>query len=185
MLRRELLAFAALALISCAHKPINDPTAPIVQATARVMIAALAEEQSPQRGYGWDALFARIADDAHWHAAAPDSADGPPDAIRQRDGWIEAGSVHMPIAAQGLDDRVTQMKFEHMNAFYALALLESLAAQGATVSFQADYESFSEYVVSAPGRESALLTIANSCPPLEENAGRDCGQMLTLAFELP
>ena len=70
-------------------------------------------------------------------------------------------------------------------AFTTLALLEALRLEGAEVSFQADYESYSEYVVSAPGRGPALLTAARVCRPPQGRAASHCHNELTLAFESP
>jgi hypothetical protein len=93
--------------------------------------------------------------------------------------------MRVDVSAQGPEDRVAAFVVEHPELFFAITLIEALREQGAEVSFAADYETYSEYVVSMPGRESAYLTMATSCSPFEPRPPEGCTHTLTLAFELP
>jgi hypothetical protein len=184
MRRRAILA-AAVAPPACAHRPFNDSHAPIVQATARVMIASLAEQQSGQHGYHWDALSARISRLVHWHVTGLDARNRPFDSITRRNGWLEGQGHQVSISALGSNERVTSLEFEHNDAFAVLSLLNELREQGAEVSFQADYETYSEYLVTAPSRQTASLTARTSCSPFQARPAQGCEQTLSLAFEPP
>lgn len=183
MLTRALIAVLALTLAGCAHAKAPDRTARMAEATARVVIAALPREGEGVRDQDWTALSIRVSRHLHWGLHGPD-IELAPDAVVRRNGWIDADGAQIGVAALGVAERVTQLGFE-LHQLDTLALLEALRAQGAEVSFQADWEESSEYVVRAPGRESAILTSARVCRPPESRAGPYCHTELTLAFELP
>jgi hypothetical protein len=189
MLRGALLA--AFALAACAHTPINDAQAPVVQAAARVMLASMSRhEETPAfaaaAGDRWDRFDARMtpmAEELHWRCGEgiPPGGDN---AARCR-GWMEVDGARLDVVAIGNSDRVITFEIEHNDEFTALAFLNALRAQGADVDFQSDYETYSEYVVEAPGRQPALLTTRSHCSPFEREPGERCGQTLVLTFLLP
>ncbi len=183
MLRAALTALALLAFTGCAHAQVSDRETRAAEATARVIIQALAPETYGDWAYRWDALSARLSRHMHWHLYGPD-IEQPPDAVVRRNGWIDGEGSQIGVSANGVAERVSHLTFE-VHALNTLTLLEALRAQGAQVSFQADWEESSDYVVSAPGRDSAMLTSTRICRPPESRAGPSCHTELTLAFELP
>jgi len=169
MRARGIIAAIALLLAACAHaSPAAEGDE---RAVAQVMIAALADPSL--EGRRWEVLIARLSPAVRWQAALDEST--------KRTGRIEEGG-RISVSAEGAQDRVTTLTFA-VEGFTTLALLEALRAEGADVSFQADYESYSEYVVNAPGREPALLTSASTCSPLEERPTIECRETAILAFE--
>jgi hypothetical protein len=187
MLRAFITALALMFAPVCASAQINDETradAPIVRATAQVMIAALAPSDYGAWAYQWDAVSIRVSRLMHWHLFAPDDRDRPPDAISRRNGWISEEGRTIGVSAFGLDDRVIKLTFE-VNAFHTLYLLEALRAEGVEVSFQGEDESSSEYVITPPGREEGMLTSTRICTSPQSRAAQRCHNEITLAFELP
>jgi hypothetical protein len=120
----------------------------------------------------------------HWRLAPPDAADRPVDAIIRRAGWIQSDGDQVFVSAEGVGERVRALTFE-THSILTLSVLDALREEGANVSFQADWEESSEYVISADGAESALLTSARVCMHSEDRTGQTCSNVLTLAFELP
>jgi hypothetical protein len=190
MLRRALLA-AVVALAACAHTPINDANAPVVQETARVLLASISRHEETLAfadavGDQWPAFEARMApmaEQLHWRCGEP-IPPGAEDAARCR-GWMQMDGARINIAAVGNSDRVLRLEFEHNDEFTALSFLNALRAQGAEVDFQSDYETYSEYVVQAPGRTVALLTTVAHCSPFEREPGERCAQTLILTYDVP
>jgi hypothetical protein len=183
MLRAALAALALLAFTGCAHAEEGGGDARAAEATARVIIAALAPAADGVRGQHWDALSTRVSRHMHWHLHGPD-IELAPDAIVRRNGWIDGEGAQIDVSAHGPAERVSHLTFE-LHDLNTLTLLDALRAQGAEVSFQADWEESSDYVVSAPGRDSAMLTSTRICRPPESRAGPSCHIELTLAFDLP
>lgn len=85
------------------------------------------------------------------------------------------------VSVFGNDSAVTSLSFEYYE-FTNLDLLDALRDAGANVSFQADYESYSEYVITSPGRETGLLTLKIICTPESSRAGRRCHNEADLTF---
>lgn len=184
-MRAVLAAFALLLSPACAHAQdgrIDRSETPIVRATANVIIQALPETRYRQWGYRWDATSIRISRFVHWHIYEPDPRDRPADAIVRRNGWLEAPGVQIGVSVFGGDDAVTALSLEY-NEFTHLDLLDALADAGASVSFQADYESYSEYLITPPGREPGLLTLKVVCTPEGARAARRCHNEAELGFD--
>lgn len=186
MLRASIAAIALLALPSCAHPQSGDPVGrgdlPDVRATANVIIQALPETQHRDWGYRWDAMSTRLSRFVRWRVYAPDPRADPPDTIVRRNGWIDGEHEDVGVSAFGADDAVTMLSFEY-DRFYALDLLEGLRRAGADVRFQADYETYSEYVIVAPGREWGLLTTRRTCTPENWPAAARCQDSVELTFD--
>ncbi|HYD89689.1 MAG TPA: hypothetical protein VEA80_19565 [Vitreimonas sp.] len=187
MLRAAITGLALLLLPACAHAQEEyapRPDLPIVRATANVIVEALPESRYRDWGYGWGAVSIRVSRFVHWHIYEPDRRDRPADAIVRRNGWIDGEGTNVGVSVFGDDDSVTLLSFE-FDDFHALDLLEALRAAGAEVSFQADYESYSEHIVTPPGREAGLLTTRRVCTPEGSRAARRCHNEaeLTFAFE--
>jgi hypothetical protein len=184
MLRAVLtaLAFALLVAPASAQEPPRHADDPDVRATANVIINALPETQYRDWGYRWDATSIRISRFVHWHIYEPERRDRPTDATVRRNGWIDGARWDVGISIYGGDETVTLLTFEY--DFFALDLLEALRREGAIVSFQADYESYSEYIVTPPGREPGLLTTRRNCSPERSARAPHCQDSADLTFTL-
>lgn len=186
MLRAALFALAILAAPSCAHAQegrFDRSETPIAIATANVIIQALPESQYANWGYRWDAMTIRITRLVRWHIYAPDPRDRPADAIVRRNGWLETPGASVGVSVFGNDETVTALSFDY-NDFTNLDLLDALRDAGVQVSFQADYESYSEYIVTPPGREAGLLTLSRTCTSPRSAAAQRCSDGAELKFEL-
>lgn len=186
MLRTACLALAAALLSACAHAPdgrVDRSETQIVRDAANVVIHALPESGNREWGYGWGAVSTRISRFVHWHIAAPEPADRPPDAITRRNGWIAGPGMEVGVTVFGDDDKVTMLSIAY-DEFTNLDLVDALGDLGALVSFQADYESYSEYVVTPPDREPGLLTLKRICTPEGSRAARRCHNEAELTFEV-
>ena len=172
MLRAGVIFICAVMLASCAHQRINDPGHPAVAATAQFIIQALAPGES--ENYRWDAFVERVSGASQWRAPEPGARDGE----NRREGRL---STHAAIIAIGEGEDVRTLSIE-TDSFHALALLEALRRAGAEVSFQADYESYSEYIVTPPGRDFGLLTTNSTCIPFDPQPGEVCRNYVTLTF---
>ena len=185
-MRAAFIALAIALLPACAHAQegrIDRSETPIVRATANVIMQALPESQYRAWGYRWDAVSIRISRLVRWHIFAPDPRDRAPDAIVRRNGWLEAPGVQIGVSVFGGDENVTALSFEY-DEFTNLDLLDALGDAGANVSFQSDYESYSEYIVTPPGREAGLLTLSRSCTSERSAAAQRCHNTAELKFEL-
>jgi len=184
---RALLAAVAIALLpACAlaqEGRIDRSATPIVIATANVIAQVLPESQYRDWGYRWDAVTARISRLVHWHIYAPDPRERPADAIVRRNGWLEAPGAQIGVSVFGGDDQVTAVSFDY-DEFSNLDLLDALRDTGAEVSFQSDYESYSEYIITPPGREPGLLTLSRRCTSPNSAAAQRCSNGAELKFEL-
>jgi hypothetical protein len=154
---------------------------PIVRAAANALIQTLAPSSYGDWSYHWGAVSSRVSRHVHWHIFEPDPRDRPADAIVRRNGWIEAPGEQIGASVFGDDRRVTMLSLEY-NEFHNLDLLEALRAEGAEVSFQADYESYSEYIVTPPGRQAGLLTVRRTCTSSRSAAGQRCINSAELTF---
>lgn len=180
-MRSAIFALALLLLPACAHAqgdPVGRGDLPDVRAPANIILLALPETEQREHGYRWDAVSIRISRFLHWHIYAPDRRDRPADAIVERHGWIECESEDIGVSIQGTNDRVTALSVDY-DRFRALDLLEGLRREGADVRFQADYETYSEYVIVAPG----LLTTRRRCPPDTVRYAPHCQDSAELTFD--
>lgn len=180
---RSLLVALALTLsASCTHAPVIDQeeerAADIV---ARIIIEALAPASYGDWAYDWGAVSARVSRHMHWHVFGPDPRELEEGAVARRNGWISARGQSVGISAFGDRESVTHMTFEVRDGT-TLDYLEALRAVGTDVSFAADWEESSDYVVGVPGRDSAELTSTRICRPPESRAGPSCRIELTLRF---
>jgi len=186
MLRSALTSLALMLLPACAHAEeeyVPRADLAIVQATAHILIQALPESRYSDWGYGWGPVSARVSRFMHWHIFEPDPRDRPPDAIVRRNGWIDGAGVNVGVSVFGNDDSVTMLSFEY-HTFQTLDLLAALRAAGAEVSFQADYESYSEYIVTPQGRAPGLLTTRRVCTPEGSRAAPRCHNEAELTFAI-
>lgn len=184
---RIALAAAALALLpACAHAQdgrIDQSETPIVRATANAIIQSLSESQYRDYGYRWDATSIRISRLIHWHIYQPDPRERESDAIVRRNGWLDEIGAQVSVSVFGNDEKVTTLSFSY-SAFANLDVLDALRDAGVDVNFQADYETYSEYIVAAPGREPALLTMRRTCTPDSMASMRRCENGAEVTFEL-
>jgi hypothetical protein len=182
-MRRAALTALALMFVSSAaaqeRQSLRDE--PIVRAAAHVLIQTLAPSSYGDWGYDWGAVSSRVSRFVHWHIFEPDARDRPTGAIARRNGWIEAPGTQIGASVFGADDHVTMLSLEY-NTFHNLDLIEALAAEGAQVSFRADYESYSEYIVTPPGRQAGLLTMRRTCTSLNSAAAQRCRNNAELTF---
>ncbi|MEQ1820221.1 MAG: hypothetical protein ABL871_16585 [Terricaulis sp.] len=185
---RAVLAALALAILpSCAYAQdgrIDRSETPIVRATANAIIQSLSESQYRDYGYRWDATSIRISRLIHWHIFEPDPRDRATDAIVRRNGWLDEAGGQVSASVFGDDEKVTSLSFEY-STFTNLDVLDALRDAGADVNFQADYETYSEYIIAAPGREPALLTTRRTCAPDNMASMQRCENGAEVTFELP
>jgi len=179
---RALFIFAALALLVTPARAQDEPTP--VAAVAELMVKALAPRSYGDWAYRWGAVSIRISRDMHWHLFEPDARDRPADAVARRNGWITVRGQSVGISAFGGDQFVTHLTFE-LPAASTLTLVEALRMAGAEVSFQADYETYSEYVVTPAGRRPGLLTSTRICTSPQSAAAQRCHDEMTLTFGAP
>lgn len=176
MLRAALVAVLALALTSCAHERSNDAEDPAVTAVARFIIQAISPAQPED--YSWEAFNERVAGSLSWrspHYSAVMIRD-----VRRPGTLIgPGGGQSVTILGEGTQIRMLSI---NTNSFHGLALLEALRRAGADVSFQGDYESYSEYIVTPAGGDFALLTTNSTCIPFDPQPGEVCRNYITLTF---
>ena len=184
MFRAAIAAIALLALPSCAHAQTEaQRDAPIVQATAHIVVEALAPSSYGDWRYDWAPVSARVSSFVHWHIFAPDPRGRAADAIVRRNGWVEGEGAQIGVSVFGNDSAVTMLSFEY-DEFHNLDLLNALHAEGAEVSFQADYESYSEYVITPPERQPGLLTLRRVCTSEHSAVARRCHNEAELTFSI-
>lgn len=185
MLRAALTALVLALTPASATAQVEARNAdhPDVRATANVIIQALPETQYRDWGLRWDAMSIRVSRFVHWHVYEPDRRDRPTDATVRRNGWIDGERWDVGLSIYGGDESVTMLVFEY-DDFFALDLIEALRREGAIVSFQSDYESYSEYIVTPPGREAGLLTTRRNCSPEGARSAPRCQDSAELTFTL-
>ena len=172
---RKLIATAfALLLTSCATQRSADPTHPVAVAAANFVIEAIPATDDAD-DYRWAVFDARVANAINWSGAVASTQDG---GVSKEGRLNETG---LGVVARGSLNYVTTLSVD-TNAVHAAAVLDALRQAGAEVSFQADYESYSEYFITPRGRASALLTMNSTCVPFEPQPGVVCRNYLTLEF---
>jgi hypothetical protein len=187
MLRFAIAALAFALLPACAHAQngrVDLSETPIVRATANAIIQSLSESQYRAHGYRWDAMSIRISRLIHWHIYEPDPRNREPQAIVRRNGWLDEAGAQVTVSVFGDDEKVTALSFSY-SAFTNLHVLDALRDAGAEVAFQADYETYSEYIVRAPNREAALLTTRRTCTPDGMASMRRCENGTEVTFQMP
>lgn len=140
------------------------------------MIAALPPSAEEEQGYAWDAVTARLAPHVAWSSIAQDV-----DGNLRRTGHLSARGAGAQVVVIGNATRVTSLEIG-TQAIHALALLNALRAAGANVDFESDYETYSEYIVTPPGRDFARLSTSATCSPFEQPPRADCRYSATLLF---
>jgi hypothetical protein len=173
-MRKLIVTAFALLLTSCATQRSADSTHPVAVAAGRFVIEAVPATGSDD-DYRWEAFDARVANAIHWSSAVSSTHDG---GIAKEGRLNEAG---LRVVATGSLTYVTELSID-TDAVHAVAVLDALRQAGADVSFQADYESYSEYIVTPRGRDVALLTTHTTCIPFEPQPGVVCRNYLTLKF---
>jgi hypothetical protein len=182
MLRAVCIALAVALTLATAHaQPVGNADIPIARATANALIQTTAPSEYGDWRYRWDAVSIRVSRFVHWHIYEPDARDRPADSIVRRLGWIDGNGRSVGVAAYGGDAGVTMMEFE-VDGFNVLDLIAALRAEGAELSFQSDYETYSEYVVTPAGRAPALMTTRRTCPPETSARAQNCRTTVELTF---
>ena len=184
-MRAALVVLAFAALTACAQtqgEVAPDPERGGARDVADIILQALPETQNRDWGYRWDAVSTRVSGRVHWHIYAPDARDRPDEFRVERNGWLSAGARQIGVSVFGTDERVTMLSFEYAG-FSSLELLEGLRVAGATVSFQSDYETYSEYIVTPPGRATGVLTMRRTCTPERAALAQRCQDSAELTFE--
>ncbi|MCX7356644.1 MAG: hypothetical protein NT015_00605 [Alphaproteobacteria bacterium] len=185
-MRATIIAFVLALLPAYVHAQegrSDRSETPIARATANVIVQALPESQYRAWGYRWDSVSIRISRIVRWHIFGPDLRDRASDAIVRRNGWLEAPGAQIGVSVFGGDESVTALSFEY-DEFTNLDLLDALRDAGANVAFQSDYETYSEYVVTPPGRESGLLVLSRRCTSENSAAAQHCQNGAELKFRL-
>jgi len=185
-MRAALIALAMTLLPAFAHAQegrVDRSETPIVRAVADAIIQTLPESRYREWGYSWGAVSVRVSRIIHWHIFEPDPRDRPADAIVRRNGWVEAPGAQVGASVFGNDEKVTALSFEY-STFTNLDVLDALRDAGADVSFQADYETYSEYVIRPPDREPGLLTLSRTCTSPRSAAAQRCTNGAEIKFEL-
>ena len=174
MFRAALTAIVLVWLPGCAHERSNDPAHPVAASAAHVIVAAVAPVDDGDE-YRWEAFTARVAGSMEWR--------GPPGATPEggvrREGRLRGTEIG--VVATGDATYVTALSID-TNTANGLTMLEALRATGADVSFQGDFESYSEYVITPAGRDIALLTTNSTCIPFDPQPGEVCRNYVTLTF---
>jgi hypothetical protein len=185
MLRVVLIASALALTPTITHAQAEgDANNAMARETANVIIQAVSPNDYGDWRYRWDAVSIRVSRFLHWHIYEPDTRDRPEDAIVRRLGWIDTiGRRSIGVAVYGGDDGVTMMEFE-VSGFNVLDLIAALRAEGAEVSFQSDYETYSEYVITPAGRAPALMTTRRTCPPETSARAQNCRTTAELTFTI-
>lgn len=186
MLRVALIALAFVFMPGCAHAQegrIDRSETPAVRAIAHALIQSLPESRYRDWGYGWGPVSSRVSGLVHWHIFEPDPRDRPVDAIVRRNGWLDQEGASVGVSVFGNDETVTMLSFTYSN-YTNLDVLDALRDVGADVSFQADYESYSEYIVTPPERAPGLLVLSRQCTSARSAAAQRCTNSAEMKFEL-
>jgi hypothetical protein len=174
MLRAALTAASVLMLTSCAHERSNDPAHPVAASAAHFIVAAVAPVDDGDE-YRWEAFTARVGNLMEWR--------GPPGATPEggvrREGRLRGTEIG--VVATGDATYVTALSID-TNTVNGLTMLEALRATGADVSFQGDFESYSEYVLTPAGRDIVLLTTNSTCIPFDPHPDEPCRNYVTLTL---
>lgn len=179
---------AAIALLpACAHAQtgrVDRSETPAVRATANAIVQSLPESRYRDYGYRWDATSIRISRLIHWHIYEPDPRDRAPGAIVRRNGWLDVEGANVEVSVFGDDDEVTMLSFGY-DGFANIDVLDALRADGAAVSLRADQETYSDYMLTPPGREPALLRMRRSCTPDNMASAQRCESSAEIILEIP
>ena len=151
-------------------------------AVARIIVEALAPNGETASAYRWDAVSTRVSRHMHWHIYAPDPRDRGEEDVR-RNGWIAAADRDVSVSVLGGDTNVTRLSFTLPVAVTSLEVLGAIRRTGAEVSFQADFESYSEYWIAPAGRDAATLSSHRICTSPYSAARQRCHDELVLTFE--
>lgn len=127
--------------------------------------------------YSWDAFTQRVSA-IEWRSTGPGADDG---AEMRRGGRITGRGGGQDVIALGDATQIRTFSI-NANSFTHAALLESLRSAGATVEFQGDFESYTEYVFTPSGRDVAMLTTNSTCIPFDPQPGEVCRNYVTLTF---
>jgi hypothetical protein len=173
---RAVLTVYVLLLASCAHERSNDSKDPAVIAVTQFLIEAVSPVES--EAYGWDAFARRVSTSMEWRSTGAGAEDG---VEVRREGRTIGRGGGQEIIALGDSTQIRTLSID-ANAFTHAALLESLRGAGATVEFQGDFESYTEYVFTPSGRDVAVLTTNSTCIPFDPQPGEVCRNYVTLAF---
>lgn len=187
MRRAALIALSFALLPACAHAQdgrVDRSETPAVRAIANAIIQSIPESRYRDYGYGWGPMSIRVSRLVHWHIFEPDPRDRPADAIVRRNGWLDEEGAGVGVSVFGNDEKVTMLTFTYTN-YTNLDVLDALRDAGADVNFQSDYETYSEYIVTPPGREPALLTTRRTCTPDNAASARRCENGAEVTFEIP
>lgn len=176
MLRAALSAAFALLLTSCAHERTNDAEDPAVTAVAQFIIHAISPVENED--YRWEAFSARVEESLAWRSPQSSAVLLPE---FRREGRLVSRGGGQGVIIVGDRTQVRTLSID-TNSFHALALLEALRRAGADVSFQGDFESYSEYIVTPAGGDFALLTTNSTCIPFDPQPGEVCRNYVTLTF---
>jgi hypothetical protein len=175
MLRGALTAAFVLALASCAHERSRDPAHPVAASASDFIIEAIAPADDGDQ-YRWEAFTARVSGSMQWSAPPGTTPEG---GVR-REGRLRGSGLG--VVATGDATYVTALSID-ANAVHGQTMLDALRANGrAEVTFQGDYESYSEYVITPAGADIALLTTNSTCIPFDPQPGEVCRNYVTLTF---
>lgn len=174
MLRAALSVVFALMLVSCANQRSSNPSHPVAAAAAHFIVQAIGLTESGDE-YRWQTFEARVADGVRWRAPSSTLADG---AVR-RDGVLMGSGIN--IVATGDATYVTALSID-TDAVNGVAVLEALQQAGSEVSFQGDFETYSEYVVTPRGRDTAVVAAKSICSPFDPHPEEPCRNYVTLTL---
>lgn len=174
MLRTALTAVFALMLTSCASQRSNNPAHPVAAAASHFIIQAIGPTDSGDE-YRWETFEARVGGGVRWRAPASTIAEGE---VR-RDGVLAEGGLN--IVATGDAAYVTALSID-TDAVNGVAVLEALRQAGAEVSFQGDFETYSEFVVTPSGRDTAVVATKSICSPFDPHPEEPCRNYVTLTL---
>lgn len=151
-------------------------------AAARVIIEALAPSSYGDWAYRWDAVSIRVSRYMHWHLYGPEPRDRAEEEVR-RNGWVDVEGQDVGVSAFGGDTHVTSLSLDLPLAVAPRDVLDAIRAAGAEVSFQADFETYSEYWIAPPGRDGATLSSHRICTSPRSAVAPRCHDELMLTFE--
>lgn len=174
MLRAALSAVFALMLTSCANQRSDNPAHPVAVAASHFIIQAIGPTESGDE-YRWEAFEARVADRVRWRSPALTIAEGE---VR-RDGVLAEGGLNIVATGDATYAKVLSIDTDAVNG---IAVLEALRQAGAQVSFQGDFETYSEFVVTPSGRDTAVMATKSICSPFDPHPEEPCRNYVTLTL---